>query len=349
MAGQKTGGERGSKAEKRLSQGAREFLGPAAASKGGERKGEEEARRTALAGAPSSQESALVPMYKAIFTRDSYKTLLAVTLVVLLVAIAIAAVRPPEPDIDLKGGLSITVTTASAMDAGALEAALQQRFGTDLRLRVLKDPLTGEQQLVVEAGGAPDKDALVAEIGRQLGTPLPEGSYNIRTVSPTISGATFTGARRAVALSFVLMGCCIFILFREPVFSAAVILSAFTDVAETYAAMSLLGMRLSLPAIAALLMLIGYSVESNILMTSRIVQRREREQAVLDVIHDAFPTGFMMTATALVALASVLLLSTASVLREIAAILAIGLVLDIVATWVQNAAVIVWHLEGGAE
>ncbi len=274
----------------------------------------------------------------------NYKTLMILPFAMLAIALVIAFTMPPEQDIDLKGGLSIVIQTDIAVNANTLESALQSRFGSDIRLRVLKNALTGETQVAVEVGGDPDKDAILAELGKQLNIDIDTGSYSIHQVNPSISASTFAGAQRAVLIAFVLMGAVIALLFREPVISGAVMLAAFSDIVESYALMSLLGIKLSMPTIAALLMLIGYSVDSDILLTTRILKRREGR--IVDRIFDAMMTGLTMEATTIAAVTAILLLSNAAVLQEIATVLLLGISVDVINTWIQNAGIIKWRLEG---
>ena len=56
--------------------------------------------------------------------------------------------------------------------------------------------------------------------------------------------------------------------------SGAVVLSAFADIVMTAAVMTVIGIELTLPTTAALLMLIGYSVDSDILLTMRVLKRQ---------------------------------------------------------------------------
>ena len=274
----------------------------------------------------------------------NYKTLMIIPFAMLAIALVITVTMPPEQDIDLKGGLSIIILTDIDVDANALEGALHGRFGSDIRLRVLNNALTGETQVAVEVGGDPDKDAILAELGKQLNTDIAAGSYSIHQVNPSISASTFAGAQRAVVIAFVLMGAIIALIFREPVISGAVMLAAFSDIVESYALMSLLGIKLSMPTIAALLMLIGYSVDSDILLTTRILKRREGR--IVDRIFDAMVTGLTMEATTIAAVTAILVLSNAAVLQEIATVLLLGISVDVINTWIQNAGIIKWYLEG---
>ena len=113
--------------------------------------------------------------------------------------------------------------------------------------------------------------------------------------------------------------------------------------------MSLFGIPLSLASVGALLMLIGYSVDTDILLTTRVLKRREgtiNERAI-----DAMKTGFTMAAAAIGSMVAlylvvVYLMPYAQVLGEIAAVLIIGLVADVMVTWLMNLGILRWYMEG---
>ncbi|MDD1670329.1 MAG: preprotein translocase subunit SecF, partial [Methanomicrobiales archaeon] len=111
------------------------------------------------------------------------------------------------------------------------------------------------------------------------------------------------------------------------------------------AGMTLIGIPLTLPTTAALLMLIGYSVDSDILLTMRVLKRQGRLE---DKLAGAFRTGIIMTTTALAAALSLWVVSSLGqieVIRTIAAVLLIGLVLDIINTWITNATILKWYVQ----
>jgi len=103
--------------------------------------------------------------------------------------------------------------------------------------------------------------------------------------------------------------------------------------------MNVLGINLSLPTFAALLMLIGYSVDTDLLLTSRVLKSGS-ELPIPERIKGAVKTGLTMTGTTSVALAVLMISNLSPVLSEIASVLLIGLLLDTINTWIQNVAII---------
>lgn len=70
------------------------------------------------------------------------------------------------------------------------------------------------------------------------------------------------------------MAIVVFIVFRQVVVSLLVVLCALADILTAAASMNLTGVQLSLGTVAALLMLIGYSVDTDILLTMRVLKRK---------------------------------------------------------------------------
>ncbi len=170
-------------------------------------------------------------------------------------------------------------------------------------------------------------------------------SYSTETVSPALSLHFIDQAGMVVFYSAVLSVILVFFFFRAPVPSLAVLVGAFSDIVIALGAMSLFGIPLSLPSFAALLMLIGYSLDTDILLTMRILKRRgnPRENAF-----DAMKTGMTMSLTAIIAFSALFILATLthiSTYYEISSVALAGLVGDLFATWGINAVMVLYYKE----
>lgn len=154
------------------------------------------------------------------------------------------------------------------------------------------------------------------------------------TINPILSAIIF------IAFASVLIR--IYIKNSVPAF--AVMLSAFADIVMTLAIVNLIGMKISTAGIVAFLMLIGYSVDTDILLTTRLLKRHE---GINTALFRAFKTGTTMTITSIIAITTALIVvySFASVLNQIFTILLIGLALDLFNTWITNASIIKWYVE----
>ena len=127
--------------------------------------------------------------------------------------------------------------------------------------------------------------------------------------------------------------------------SFAVIICAFADILMTLVVVNMLGMKISSAGIVAFLMLIGYSVDTDILLTTRILKRDEG--SLNRRIFGAFKTGITMTLTSLLAIAFALIVvrSFSIILTQIFTILVIGLGFDILNTWITNVSILKWYVK----
>jgi len=158
-------------------------------------------------------------------------------------------------------------------------------------------------------------------------------------------GLYFLTLYGAIILAFSILAITFILYSFYSIPSTAVILAAFADIVMTLAMVNLLGMRMSSAGIVAFLMLIGYSVDTDILLTTRLLKRREG--SLNKRIFGAFKTGMTMTLTSLLAIifALVVVKSFSIVLTQIFTILAIGLGFDILNTWITNVSILKWYVE----
>ena len=94
--------------------------------------------------------------------------------------------------------------------------------------------------------------------------------------------------------------------FKYSIPSAAVIISAFADILMTLALIDYLGIKVSTAGIVAFLMLIGYSVDSDIMLTTRLLKRQGNTDKNLA---GAFKTGITMTITSIISITTALVIT----------------------------------------
>ncbi|MBI4896338.1 MAG: hypothetical protein HY832_02210 [Candidatus Aenigmarchaeota archaeon] len=171
------------------------------------------------------------------------------------------------------------------------------------------------------------------------------GSPSVRLVEPALGSLFYEHTITAVLFALVAMSIVIFVLFRRLVPSVIIMSSVILDITTTVAIMNLLQINLSMPVLAALLTIIGYSVDTDILLMTSLL--KEGQANVGEKIWRATKTGLTMTSTTVVALISLYFLTGAFVLEQIALVLIIGLVMDVIITWTTNAGVLRWYVERG--
>jgi preprotein translocase subunit SecF len=261
--------------------------------------------------------------------------ILAISLIVLAINIATTGM-PVKPGIDFSGGTAVTIITTDTKEQITL-------FFADYPLSEVSDMNNGKFLKF----GLMD-DAKYKSLTSVINEKYPDA--RIDQIGETFGKSLQNQAVLALIFSFIGMSIVIFLSFRTFVPAVAVVLSAFADMVMTAAVMNLVSIPLSLGTLAALLMLIGYSVDSDILLTNRVLKRQGK---LHDKLAGAFHTGIIMTSTTLAAAAALLIVAwfgAVQILIEISAVLLIGLIFDIMNTWLTNVGILKWYvLKGGGK
>jgi preprotein translocase subunit SecF len=278
----------------------------------------------------------------------NYKKLLAIPAIILLISVIYLFVFNAQhgdiilKDVSLTGGTSITVFDKNA-NVDEIKSSLLVQF-PDIQIRTISEFATGAQK-GFSTESQISADELKQSLENLLGYPLTQENSSIEFSGSTLSQGFYQQLRFAIFLAFLFMAIVVFIIFRSFIPSFAVILSAFADIIMTLVVTNLIGMRMSIAGIIAFLMLIGYSVDTDILLTYRLLKSREGN--VNQRLFDSFKTGITMTLTSIVAIGISLFIiySVSDVLRQIFTILLIGLGFDILNTWLANAGILKWYVE----
>jgi len=249
---------------------------------------------------------------------------------------------PIYRDISLKGGLSTIIKIDSIKTPEEIKNDLKNKFA-DNSFTISQTKESGKK-----TGFIIDTDLKEEEFKPYLETYFNTkftfgDNYNSNFISPTLSSSFFIQTIYILAISFLLMSAVIFAYFREFVPSFAVILSAFFDIIVTVGILDFFGVNISIAGIGALLMLIGYSIDTDVLLTNRLV--KEYGDNYFEKTLVAFKTGALMTITTLFAGVAALIITNSEVIFEIALILVVGLLVDFISTWLQNTGILLWWLE----
>jgi preprotein translocase subunit SecF len=276
--------------------------------------------------------------------RKEYKKLLIIPILLFVFAVVQIGMQFASTGdflnkgVSLKGGLTVSVETD--INIVELQNYLADEFSAaDISVRSLSEE--GAQVGVVIEASDVEAEELIGALEEKLGVEREE--FSVGSMGGSLGASFFKETLRALILAFIFMGVVVFIYFRVPIPSLAVILSAFSDIIVTLAIVNIMGIKLSTAGIAAFLMLIGYSVDTNILLSTKVLKRKEG--SVLDRVFNAMKTGFTMSITTIAAVVVALIFAQSEVLIQIMTILLIGLVVDLINTWIQNAGILRWHVE----
>ncbi len=295
------------------------------------------------------------PLKKRIlnFYDKKYKPLMLIPITLLVLAIIIIGIQTAttgsfiHKDVSLKGGVTLTITKETNIDITQLEKSLEQKFtNNDISIRSIKKAGTQIGVIVVADIEGTNKEQLnsfIDVIESKIGYELREEDYSIEIMGSSLGASFFKEAIIALIFAFILMSVVVFAYFRTLIPSLAVVLSALSDIVVTLAIVDLIGMKLGTGGIAAFLMLVGYSVDTDMLLTTRLLKRKEG--TVFERTISSVKTGMLMTLTTMVALIVGIIFVQSAVIRQIMIIVLIGLFVDIINTWIQNVGILRLYIE----
>jgi len=285
---------------------------------------------------------------KSIYIKHYKKLLIIPILILLLAFIQIGYQYSTTGDfinrgLLLKGGTRLTITTNEIVDLDELESMIKEEFTKEIALGSMA--AAGKQTgITIDADiESKEETALILSVVEKKLGPLTKNDYSEQHVGSGLGASFFKETIYAIILAFVFMSIVVFIIFRIPTPSLAVILSAFSDMVVTLAVVNLIGMKVGIGGIAAFLMLIGYSVDTDILLSNKLI--KSKDGSVLDRLFKAMKTGLTMSLSTIVAVSIALYFSQSEIIRQIMTILLIGLLIDLVNTWIQNAGLLRLFLE----
>ena len=254
--------------------------------------------------------------------------------------------------VDFAGGLEVRATFTQSQDAPVAQlrtdieelgydSPVVQRFGEDnqvsIRIR-LPDEVAADKEAAQQAA-----NAVVAELQSNYPDFRLDGNDN---VSGKVSGEFRTDA--ALALLYAMLAVAAYIWIRfEWQFGVGALFALFHDVSLTLGLFALFQMEFSLQIIAAILAIIGYSLNDTIVIYDRIREnlkkyRKMEMPELLDLsVNETLARTVMTSLTLLVALLPLLLIGPASLFGLTAGI-TFGLFVGTYSSIYMAAPLLVW-------
>ena len=269
---------------------------------------------------------------------ENHRILIAIPIILALLSLVLIGFNGLEQGVDLKGGSQAELQLLGSVTPSELESTLDSQLNTN-NIKVTNN---GNNKVTVELENNVNSSTFTSAINGKAKVI----SYN--EIGPVLSEEAMGQIYIAMLFAFLFMAITVFIVFREPVPSVAIILAALCDILIALGGMSLLKIPLSIASVGALLMLIGYSVDTDILLTTRLLKRREG--TVEQRAKNAMYTGLTMSFAAIAAMGilfvvTVLIMPEATTLSNISAVLVIGLIGDILSTWLMNLGILKTYID----
>src|SRR3989344_1928032 len=274
------------------------------------------------------------------FWNKNYKWLMCIPIALVLLSFIQIGIQTAQTgdffhkDISLRGGIAATVYT----DKEFTEQQIQEAIEVPANVKRLGDLTTGKQiGFVIEVSDLSDEQ-LKERIEKKLGLTLNEDNFSKEITEPKLGQSFFKQLLIALIFSLVLMGITVFATFRKFVPSMTVILATITDIVITIAILNIFNVNISSAGVVGFLLIIGYSVDNNILLTNYTL--RKKEDRLFDRMYKSMKTGMLVTIIAVVVMLIGLLLSNSVVIREVFLIILLDLIIDIFTTYLTNTGIL---------
>ncbi len=234
-----------------------------------------------------------------------HKVAIVVSTVLMVLAIAVLAIRGLDYGLDFTGGTSVEVSydksisvaeVRSALTDGGFGNAVVQTFGgtNDFAIRIVADK---DAQGKSDKEGAAANDKLAAKVLAAL---------KVKRADASVKGSEFVGSQVGqelrdnglIAVIFVVIGITIYLWVRfEWRFAVAAVVTEIHDTLFTLAVFALIGGEFDLPALAAVLSVIGYSINDTIVVFDRVreIFRGSRKGDSVDILNRAVNTTLSRT------------------------------------------------------
>jgi preprotein translocase subunit SecF len=292
------------------------------------------------------------PSYNFIGRR---KIAYAVSLLAMILGLGSLATKGLRYDIDFTGGTLVQVRFEQPPDIGKIRSGLGKAGIGDAIIQQFGDPREYIIRLPLSAASSQD---VAKKIEQGLGSEPSLGKSEIRRVEfvgPQVGKELQLQAVYAVL--FGLVGILIYLAVRFDLKGGvAAVLAVFHDVVICMGSMSVFGREFSLPVLAALLTIIGFSVNDTIVAYDRLRENRgrggQRGKTFADQMNDAINQTLsrtILTSLTVFISTAILLFLGGKVLEDFAFVLFIGVITGTYSTiYVASALVVDWtiHVEG---
>ena len=252
-----------------------------------------------------------------------------VSFVLIGISVALLLTRGLNFGIDFEGGLLMEINTGEAADLNALRQSLSQKLNKSITLQTFG---ADNEVLIRVQADESDRDQIVEIIRASL----PEGAVERRKefVGASVGKDLIQQAAWAVALSLAAMLIYIWLRF-EWQFGIGAIAALFHDVIITLGFFSLTQLEFNLSTIAAILTIVGYSINDTVVVFDRVREsfRKYNTKTLTELLNislnETLSRTILTSCTTLAALLCLFLFG-GEIIRGFSAALLLGVVIG---TW----------------
>ncbi len=262
----------------------------------------------------------LVPQNTSFDFFHRWKFWIGLSSLMMVLSLVAALVLGLNFGIDFRGGTTIRTDSPTPVNVAVYRQAIEPLGLGDISIAEVNDPTFRDDQFVAQVriqsqdGEEAVSEEVITSVQNVLRGVAPDISFPaIESIGPKVSGELIQSAILAViAALFVVL---IYIWLRfEWQFAVGAVAALFHDVLITIGVFAVLQIKFDLAIIAALLTIVGYSLNDTVVVFDRVREnlRKYKKKALSEVlnlsINETLSRTFMTSVTTLIALISLFVL-----------------------------------------
>jgi preprotein translocase subunit SecF len=269
------------------------------------------------------------------------------SIVLIVASIALVAIRGLNFGVDFAGGLMMDVRFEKPVELDELRASVDSAGAGEGSLQTFGDPRTVSVRLPLPEGDDAAVQKVVKDVQQTIRKGHPDAEFRrVETVSGKVSGELVRDGALAIALA--MLGISIYIWFRfEWQFGIGALFALVHDVALTMGFFALTQLEFDLNIVAAVLTIVGYSLNDTIVVYDRIREnlRKYRKMEIADIlnlsINETLSRTIVTSVSMMIALGTLVVLG-GSVLFGFSVAMLLGIVVGTYSSIFVGAPLLMW-------
>ncbi len=287
---------------------------------------------------------------------------LAISVLLLIGSIATVATKGLNWGVDFVGGQQMRIAFAQPVDLAEFRSRLEALNVGDVTIQQLGDARTMVVRIPLEGSGNPIAKCIATDVG----SPAAEGANRIASVVRAEIVKSYPGvnvgsvssvsgkvgcelfSKGAIALLLAMAGIALYIWFRfEWQFGVGALLTLAHDVVITFGFFSLTGLQFDLNVVAAILTIVGYSLQDTIVVYDRVREnmrkyRKMDMEQLIDLSTNETLSRTVTTSLSLILTLGILLALGPDIIFGFTAAMFLGIVIGTFSSFYISNPVLLW-------
>ncbi len=288
---------------------------------------------------------------------------LALSVTLLASSIGLVAMRGLNWGVDFVGGQQMRVSFAQSVDLGEFRARLSALDVGDVSIQQMADPKIMTVRIPLEGSGNPigkcigtgyaatakadDSNKIASAVRAEIVKAYPGANVgSVNSVSGKVGCELFSTG--SVALALAMAAIALFIWFRfEWQFGVGALVTLFHDVVLTFGFFAVTQLQFDLNVIAAILTIIGYSLNDTIVVYDRIREnlrkyRKMDMESLIDLSTNETLSRTVTTSLSLIITLAILLFVGPDTIIGFTAAMLLGIVIGTFSSFYISNPVLIW-------